>query len=104
MDHRRTYLDERALSARDRYPAAHGGYAYGNLQAPAADIRDLRRQQAEFKGVTRDISRQNSWMTVPALAPAAAVLGLETAAAVAARAAAPVVQRAPHVFSEKLPT
>lgn len=103
MDARRTYLDERARRAQARYPASQSGYTYGSLTAPANDIESLRRQQAEFKAATRDISRQNRWMAVPALAPAVAALGLETAAAATARAAGSAAQRAPLVFREKLP-
>lgn len=69
---------------------------------PADDLAQLRRQQAEFKQVTRDISRQNSWMAVPALAPAAVVLALEGGAAIAAGlAAAPQARRAALSFLER---
>ena len=49
---------------------------------PADDIADLRRQQAEFKKTERAVSRQNAWLAVPALAPVAAVAGLEAAGAI----------------------
>lgn len=42
-------------------------------------------------------------MAVPVLAPAAAVLGIEAAAAVAARLAAPLVTRGPLVLTERMP-
>lgn len=60
-----------------------------------ADIADLRRQQAEFKKTERALDRQNAWMAVPALAPAAAVLGLEAAGAIAARLAPAAIEQAP---------
>ena len=41
------------------------------------DMADFQRRQAEFREETRRISRQNRWLAIPALAPAAAVLGLE---------------------------
>ena len=42
-------------------------------------------------------------MAVPVLAPAAAVLGLEAGAAIAARLAAPVAARGPLVLTERMP-
>lgn len=42
-------------------------------------------------------------MAVPVLAPAAAVLGLEGAAAIAARLAAPQLERTPLVLTERMP-
>ena len=81
-----------------------GGARYGNLHAPPPEnLAELRRQQAALKRTTREISRQNSWMAIPALAPAAAVLGVEAAAALAARFAAPAVARAPLVLTERMP-
>lgn len=62
---------------------------------PADDVAELRRQQAEFKKTERAISRDNAWMAIPALAPAAAVLGLEAAGMIAARLAPAAIQRAP---------
>ncbi len=67
------------------------------------DMADLRRQQAEFKAVTRDISRDNAWMAVPALAPVAIVAGLEGAAYVASRLAPPVARYVPNVTPWKWP-
>lgn len=63
-----------------------------------ADIAELRRQQAEFKKAERANSRENAWMAVPALAPVAAVMGLEGAAYIAGRLAPAVAQRAPLVL------
>ena len=63
--------------------------AYGALRASAPsdqELADLRRQQAAFANTARQIDIHNSWLTIPALAPVAAVLGLEGAAAVAGRA------------------
>ena len=68
---------------------AQASASYGRLQAPPqGDIAELRRQQAQFAQTTRDLDRQNSWMAIPALAPAAAVIGLEGAGMLAARGAA----------------
>jgi hypothetical protein len=83
---------------------ADPGYRYGNLYSPAPtpdELDELRRQQAEFDQVARQIDIQNSWMAVPSLAPIAAVFGLETAAAVAARFAPKVVPRGPLVFPKR---
>lgn len=69
----------------------------------ADDVAELRRQQAEFKKTERAISRDNAWMAVPALAPAAAVLGLEAAGMIAARLAPAAIQRAPLRFVQREP-
>lgn len=63
--------------------------AYGALRTPAPsdqELAELRRQQAAFGDTTGKVDRQNSWLAIPALAPAAAVFGLEGAAALAGRA------------------
>lgn len=68
-----------------------------------ADIAELRRQQAEFKKTKDAIRRENAWMAVPALASAAAVMGLEGAAYLAARLAPAAAQRAPLVLERADP-
>ena len=68
-----------------------------------ADIAELRRQQAEFKKTERAISRENARMAIPALAPVAAVMGLESAAYIAGRLAPAVAQRAPLVLERADP-
>lgn len=83
---------------------ATGGVRYGNLYAPPRDdLAELRRQQAEFEQKRREISKENNWMAVPALAPAAAVLGLEAGAAIAARLVPQAVTRGPLVLTERMP-
>ncbi|MES2724123.1 MAG: hypothetical protein V4656_13300, partial [Pseudomonadota bacterium] len=80
--------------------------SYGALQGYVAspdDLAELRRQQAEFAVVEGEIGRKNAWMAVPALAPAAVVLGLEGAAAIAARLAGTPVKQAPFQFAERDP-
>jgi hypothetical protein len=62
------------------------------------DITALRQQQAAFDKVRRAESERNAWMAIPALAPAVAVLGLEGAAALAARFAAGEAAGGPLVF------
>lgn len=69
----------------------------------AADVAELRRQQAEFKKTTRAISRENSWMAVPALAPAGVVLGLGAIEMAAARLAPVAVRQAPFQFVQRDP-
>jgi len=80
------------LLRRDGAPpgqAGSGGTHYGQLYAPPArDMGELRRQQAEFARAAADLDRRNSWMAIPALAPALAVLGAEASAILAARGAA----------------
>ena len=72
-------------------------------QRPAQEdeMAKLRREQAAFKEVVREESRRNSWMAIPALAPAAAVLAAEGAGLLAARIAGPQVARAPLSFLER---
>lgn len=48
------------------------------------DLAEFRRQQTEFGARKRDLDRKNAWMAVPALAPAAVVMGLEGAAVITA--------------------
>lgn len=68
-----------------------------------ADIAELRRQQAEFKKTVGAISRENARMAAPALAPVAAVMGLEGAAYIARRLAPAVVRRTPHMMERADP-
>lgn len=83
---------------------AGAGVRYGSLYAsPPDDLAELRRQQAEFERTRRGISKENNWMAVPALAPVAAVLGLEAGAAIAGRLAPQAVSRAPLVLTERMP-
>jgi hypothetical protein len=92
------------LALRQVTPEESGGAHYGNLYAPPTDdLSVLRRQQAEFERARREISNENSWMSLPVLAPAAAVLGLEATAAIAARLASPIVARGPLVLTERMP-
>jgi hypothetical protein len=64
-------------------------------------LPELRRQQAEFGRITREIDRQNSWFAIPALAPEAVIDGLGIAGAIAAARAGPELARAPLVLSER---
>jgi hypothetical protein len=60
---------------------------YGQLTPPPpGDMAELRRRQAEFRETTEELDRRNSWMAIPALAPALALLGAEGAAVLGARA------------------
>lgn len=82
------------------------GVRYGNLYAPAPsanELAELRRQQSEFGRTVRQIDIQNSWMAVPPLAPIAAVLGVEAAAAAAARVGPKIVSRGPLVLTKRDP-
>lgn len=90
--------------ASDAQRRQQDGTRYGGLYAPPPDdLAELRRQQAEFSRATREIDKQNSWFAIPALAPAAVVLGLEGAGAIAARLAGPALRRAPLVLEERMP-
>ena len=70
---------------------------------PAADLAELRREQAAFQETKRAISRDNAWMGVPALAPVAVVAGLGAAGAVATRLAPAAIKRVPFQFTKKDP-
>ncbi|MBR7619245.1 hypothetical protein JKL49_07565 [Phenylobacterium sp. 20VBR1] len=83
-----------------------GTASYGALRGfvgSADDLAELRRQQAEFGAVEREIGRKNAWMAVPALAPAAVVMSLEGAAAIAARLAGTPLKQAPLQLAERDP-
>jgi hypothetical protein len=81
---------ERAANAAASPPStnAHSPVRSPNLQQQS--LEELRRQQAAFRKVREDLDRENWWMAIPALAPAAAVLSAEAAAAIAGRLAAPL--------------
>ena len=83
-------------------PSQAAGSSYGSLYAPPPDdLAELRRQQAEFARITREIDKQNSWFAIPALAPVAAVAGLETAAAIAGRTLASEAVSGPLNFLDR---
>ncbi|HVY33330.1 MAG TPA: hypothetical protein VG960_02800 [Caulobacteraceae bacterium] len=85
----------------------------GFKQAPVAtssatpgllgDLADLRRQQAQFRNTLNDLDRRNRWLAIPALAPAAAVVGLEAAEGLLGRAAMQTIQRPPFEIPERDP-
>lgn len=71
---------------------------------PSSDeLAELRRRQAAERERRRAISRENQWMAIPALAPAAVVLGLEGAALLATRLAGAQPARAPLVLRGREP-
>jgi hypothetical protein len=78
--------------------------SYGALRAPAPSdqqLAELRRQQAAFGSEARKIDLRNSLFAIPALAPAATVLGLEGAAAIAGHAVGAAGFEAPLNFVER---
>jgi hypothetical protein len=87
-------------------PNADRTITYGALHATApsdSELAELRRQQAAFGETTRKIDLQNSWFAAPVLAAPLAVMGLEGAAAWAARTALPEIEQAPLQFVERSP-
>lgn len=74
---------ERQAAAERRYNEFFGG---SRQAAAPQDLTDLRRQQAEFGKVRRQLDKQNSWLAAGALAPVAVVAALEGGAALAGRA------------------
>jgi hypothetical protein len=88
------------VSARNGVAAA---FSDGTYRPAADDVIELRRRQMEFEKTRRAISRENAWMAVPALAPAAAVLGLEAAGMIASRLAPAAIQRAPLQLVQRAP-
>lgn len=92
----------RTAFALSTQPGQAAGSSYGRLYAPPADdLPELRRQQAEFARVTREIDKQNSWFAIPALAPVAALVGLETAAAIGGRTLASEAASGPLNFLDR---
>eukprot|EP01041_Mallomonas_annulata_P026928 gene26928-48386_t len=88
---------ERELRARRQYDAYFGGPGNG---AATEDLADLRRQQAEFGKVRRQLDRDNSWLAAGALAPIAVVAGLEGGAALAGRAVIQPFPKTPLNFPQ----
>lgn len=87
-------------------PRREQAITYGALRAPVPserDLAELRRQQAAFANTTREIDLQNSWFAAPVLAAPLAAMGLEGAAAWAARTALPKVEQAPLQLVEREP-
>ena len=70
---------------------------------PADDLTELRRQQEAFRKVVHAESQKNSWMAIPALAPAAVIMGVEGAGAISARLAGPQLKRLPLELIEREP-
>jgi hypothetical protein len=83
---------ERFTAAQQRYDDYFGGSL---AAASPEDLTEFRAERAAFGGVRRDIAKQNRWMAIPALAPVAAVFGLEASAALAARAVTRPMPRGP---------
>lgn len=88
-----------------RISAAFGG---APVMDPYAEA-DLRRRQAEFGRVTREIDEQNSWFALPALAPEMAVGALDLLGIAGVEALGSGYARSPLNFPhregwQKLPT
>jgi hypothetical protein len=66
-------------------------------------MAELRRQQAAFADTTRKIDLQNSWLAVPALAPALVAMGLGAAGEWATGEIAPEAGQAIANFVERDP-
>lgn len=70
---------------------------------PADDLTELRREQEAFRKVVHAESQKNSWMAIPALAPAAVILAAEGAGALALRPLVREARKIPHRFVERDP-
>lgn len=79
------------------------GERRANAPQPPDDITELRRQQAAFGDLRRRLDRQNQWLAAPALAPVAAVAGLEAGAMAAARILGPALRAPPHILVAREP-
>jgi hypothetical protein len=88
---------EREGLAKQRYEAYFGD---PNSGAATEDLTDLRRQQAEFGRVRRQLDRDNSWLAAGALAPIAVVAGLEGGAVLASRAVIQPIPKTPLNFPQ----
>jgi hypothetical protein len=60
--------------------------------SPNEDLSELRRQQAQFHRTLVELDKQNSWMAVPALAPAGIFLAAEGLEPLLARAATQILE------------
>lgn len=89
---------ERQAAAQNRYEAYFGG---SRSVSEPENLTGLRRQQAEFGKVRRQLDKENSWLAIPALAPAAAVFGLEAGVFLAGRTLASQFPKAPLSFFER---
>jgi hypothetical protein len=74
---------ERQATAQQHYREYFGE---PNAAGSTKDLTELRRKQAEFEKVRREISKRNSWLAAPALAPAVVIAGLEGASALVGNA------------------
>ena len=74
---------EQQAAAQRRYNDYFGGSRHA---AASEDLTDLRRKQAEFGNIRRQLDKENSWLAAGALAPVAVVAALEGGAALAGRA------------------
>lgn len=100
------YAGKAPASAPAHEPDAGQTIAYGALRASISSdeaLAELRKQQAAFADTTRKIDLQNSWFAAPVLAAPLAVMGLEGAAAWAARIALPKAEQAALQFVERDP-
>jgi hypothetical protein len=85
------------IAAGDRF---YTGLQDPRLGAPLdGDIEALRRQQADFARERERLDIQNSWLAIPALAPAAVAAGLEAAALLAPQA---ILRAGPLALSGKV--
>lgn len=103
LEQRRRGVVSAASSAAPPRAGAGAPLADRMYRPPAGDIAELRRRQAEFKRTEHALARENAWMAAPALAPVAAVAGLEAAGAIASRLAPAAIERAPLQFVERDP-
>src|SRR5258706_5230 len=71
---------------------------YPGVGPPDPERAELRSKQAVFADTTPKIDLQNGWFAAPVLAAPLAVMGLEGAAAWAARAALPEIEQPPLNF------
>lgn len=97
---------QRAYNARQAesfMPSVNPARTTRTRHEPEGEIIELRRKQEEFKKTTRALDRENAVLAIPALAPVAAVLGLEGAAYVGGLLAPTIARRAPLVLQEAEP-
>ena len=106
---RRNYDDETTaewMARRQRIVDERNGVrraAPAQAARPADGLTELRREQEAFRKVVHAESQKNSWMAIPALAPAAVILAAEGAGALALRPLVREARKIPHRFVERDP-
>jgi hypothetical protein len=94
---------DREAQKQAAYNNAYEQYFGAPPQMSASEKADFRKQQAAYDQARRKSSDENWWLSIPALAPAGAVLLAEGVGTLAARYAPIPLNSGPHVLTERMP-